>query len=134
MNIQSNPHASYVGGAARRVAFQIPASQLLDRVTSAADRDQVSPDAALAVNADSTDLRPVKDGAALKEGERLLPLRMGALRGALEKIGQTDSWLLSDKPVLYLGGDQYAHIDFVNLAGFAVAPHGAIIWRSVNPA
>lgn len=132
MNVNLN--STYVGGAARRVAFQCPAGDLLDTVTRAADRDQVSPAAALAVSEDRTEIRPVKDGAKLHEGEDLLPLRMGALRGALEKIGQGDSWLLTREPIVYLGNDRNVHIDFVNLAGFAISPQGAILWRAVNPA
>lgn len=126
--------ASYVPHAAQRVAFSATAGSLLDTVTRAADRDQVSPAAFLAVDQGGRGVRPMKDTASLGEGERLLPLQMGALRAALQDIAKGDAWLLSQPPVVYTGRDLKVHIDFVNYAGFAIAPNGGIIWRAVNPA
>lgn len=128
------PASSYVPHAARRVAFQAPASQLLDTVTHAADRDQISPEAYLAAEGSASGVRPLKDPGALREGESLLPLKMGALRAALQEIAKGDPWLLTQPPVIYTGSDLKVHLDFVNYAGFAIAPHGGILWRAVNPA
>lgn len=125
---------SYVPNATPRVAFKASAGSLLDTCTRAADRDQVSPAAFLAVADDATGVRPLKDASRLKDGEALLPLQMGALRAALQDIAKGDSWLLTQPPVIYTGRDLKVHIDFVNYAGFAIAPNGGIIWRAVNPA
>lgn len=132
MSIQ--PATSYVPNSTRRVAFQASAGSLLDTVTRAADRDQVSPSAFLAVDEAALGVRPMKEAGALKPGEGLLPLQMGALRAALQDIAKGDSWLLTQPPVIYTGRDLKVHIDFVNYAGFAIAPNGGILWRAVNPA
>lgn len=69
----------------------------------------------------------------LPDQQKVLPLRLGALRTSLEEIERGDSWLADRNPVFYIDLRGRAHIDFTNLAGFIVDPMGHILSRSVNP-
>lgn len=69
----------------------------------------------------------------LPEQQKVLPLRLGALRRSLGEIERGDGWLADRNPVFYIDGKGQAHIDFTNLAGFIVDPMGHILSRSVNP-
>lgn len=69
----------------------------------------------------------------LAEGQKVLPLRLDALRQSIEAIERGDSWLSDRNPVFYVDASGMAHIDFTDLAGFIVDPMGHVLSRSVTP-
>jgi hypothetical protein len=118
--------AGYVPGAARRTEMDITGEELRGQVEDLLANHP----ATSTVSWDSSRGR-LRAG---EEGGRLLPLRLGALDRALGRIARGDGWLMDRQPVvIYTGQDRHVHIDFINLAGFAVDPAGGILWRSVNP-
>lgn len=82
----------------------------------------------------SVDLVAEVRAKALPEDQKILPLRLDALRQSIDEINRGDSWLSDRNPVFYVDRGGMAHIDFTNLAGFIVDPMGHVLSRSVNPA
>ncbi len=124
----------YVDGAERRTACSITTEALQEKLDRLARAHHGSARSAVQIDRrGNVDLIAESSIGRQPQGTSVLPLRLGALRNALGHIREWEPWLLDRNPIVYTDLQGQAHIDYMSLAGFVVAPDGEVLSRSVNP-